>query len=1024
MLVLPLVLGFALAADPPSPPPAAAPEATLPSMQLKLEDPVPTRYTGQLVALRTLSAGRGGLPDENLEPLLRVQQDSLYNPQDVRQDVAMLYRVAHVVQVEVDVEEWPAFDADGNAISAVHVDYRIYPPDEIGRLRITGNRHVPGRELQAAMHLTRQGPWFPEDVPTLAEDVRLAYAQRGWPGAHARIVTTDRLDKNGDPDGVDVLVDVTEGAPNRLEGLKLHTDHAIPAWQARWILARHGIWRGHLYTEARLREARDALALATRKRGGPGTGQYEARVSLAVGADGAGAVFIDGRREWVIDPGASGVRKADVVQALELEQGARLTRTFDADASDALNAALRGRGHLASDVQVGVTSDTDTVTLTITGDAGPRHRLGETTFTGPPGALDAPGGDRTWTQKYLRGAFLEAGEGFERGKVTPEAIDKALDAMREFYRAEGYLGATFRRLSLTPRRQGARMRDDVAIFVDPGPRAWLSGFQVTGGVAEIDPDPLYAPLLNQPVDPSKIEVQARKLVDQYGDLGYLNADATTKLEVSPDGTRAELTVTVTPGNVVYLRAILIRGYSRTRRYIIEREIDLEPGDPITPDAISEIRRRLYDLGVFDRVSVEAVGDEDRVKDILVDVAERKNLYAEVGGGLATDQGIRVFARAGHRNLFGLAHRLTLYAQTGIGWLGDGWSFDLSDPTYRATAHYEAPHVPGRGESVTGDVLFGAEEQAPSWRLSRSGVGAGLSLKLGANATVRADYRVQWRRLIDVDPGVLVDGDPWLGPLGLADANDPSPITPSSLRRESGLDLSFLLDLRDDPFNPTRGGVGNAAFVLADPLLGDQTYLRAEGSWTQVIPLNRPALLLRVRSGAAWVPGGTSVLPIEDRFQGGGGASFRGFGLDTLGPANLVSNEDIPYPNTLDPILDYAERTATGRWVPTGGDAMAVGTFEFTVPLDVFGLAGWEATRVALFTDVGNVWWLSPLVSTSSMTRSLADGGDPTLRYSLGVGLRRATAVGPIQVDVGFNPARIPERGETWARLHVSLGSVF
>ena len=226
-------------------------------------------------------------------------------------------------------------------------------------------------------------------------------------------------------------------------------------------------------------------------RGGPGAGQYEARVSLAVGADGTGAVFIDGRRTWVIDAGSTGVRKKDVVDALELEQGARLTRTFDADGTDALKATLQGRGHLAADVKVGVTADTDTVTLTITGAPGPRHRLGETTFTGPTGALDAPDGDRTWTQKYLRGAFLEAGDGFERGKVTPQAIDKALDAMREFYRAEGYLGATFRRLSLTPRRQGASMRDDVVIFVDPGPRAWLAGFNVAGGVPEIDPK-LYA----------------------------------------------------------------------------------------------------------------------------------------------------------------------------------------------------------------------------------------------------------------------------------------------------------------------------------------------------------------------------------------------------------------------------------------------------------------------------------------------------------------------------------------------------
>ena len=42
------------------------------------EDPA-VKYTGRIVALRTLIAPRGGLPQEDLEPLLRVQQDSRYN---------------------------------------------------------------------------------------------------------------------------------------------------------------------------------------------------------------------------------------------------------------------------------------------------------------------------------------------------------------------------------------------------------------------------------------------------------------------------------------------------------------------------------------------------------------------------------------------------------------------------------------------------------------------------------------------------------------------------------------------------------------------------------------------------------------------------------------------------------------------------------------------------------------------------------------------------------------------------------
>ena len=49
--------------------------------------------------------------------------------------------------------------------------------------------------------------------------------------------------------------------------------------------------------------------------------------------------------------------------------------------------------------------------------------------------------------------------------------------------------------------------------------------------------------------------------------------------------------------------------------------------------------------------------------------------------------------------------------------------------------------------------------------------------------------------------------------------------------------------------------------------------------------------------------------------------------------------------------------------------------------------------------------------------------DPLLRWSVGVGIRRATVIGPIQVDVGFNPAPLAEREEDLVRLHVSLGAL-
>ena len=42
-----------------------------------------------------------------------------------------------------------------------------------------------------------------------------------------------------------------------------------------------------------------------------------------------------------------------------------------------------------------------------------------------------------------------------------------------------------------------------------------------------------------------------------------------------------------------------------------------------------------------------------------------------------------------------------------------------------------------------------------------------------------DYRVQIRQLVDVDPGALVNGDPWIGYLGLTDDISGEPVLDSA-----------------------------------------------------------------------------------------------------------------------------------------------------------------------------------------------------------------------------------------------------
>ncbi len=961
------------------------------------------RYTGQFVALRTLVAPQGGLPAESLEPLLQVQQDTLYNPQAVRQDIAMLHGVLDFAQVEVHVEPWVAFDADGQPLEAVHVEYRVWPPPRLARVELTGARALSHREILGVIGHESGDPYFADDAERVREAVEAAYAAIGYPNARA----TPRTETQ--PDGrLRLQVAIVEGTPHRVTELRIRDGGALTPLRIRLLLASAGLLPGRTWTDASVRKAREALNAALHEKG-----YYEGRVTLSIEPVEGGArvgVIVDPRRRWSIERIGEGLpSERHIIDQLGLKAGVRLSRSFGEEAGRALTDALRARSHLKAEVAVVVEEREDVVVLRVRGKAGARHRLGAADFEGNP----------VFSDRYLTGALKEASpEAIAKGRVSPEAVDEALEVLQEFYRSQGYLSATLRRVSFAERRAARVIPVDIRVQVDAGPRAVLRALTFDRDVSAVEGEGIFESLLNQPLNPSEVEVRCRQLVDRLQQQGFLEADARPSTTVLPGGEVADVRITVSAGPLVYLRSVILRGHRRTRRWLIEREVDVHLGDPLSPARITEIRRRLYELDVFSRVAADLVGDEDRVKDLVVEVEEKPNLHFELGGGVATDKGLKAFARGGHRNLFGLGHRLTLLGEAGIGWMGDGWSLDWLAPEWKAAARYEAPNLPAGGERVALDVLFNEQQQQPSFRIERSGGGLGVLLRLGDKGTAELAYRVQLRKLVDVDPGAIVQGDPWLDDLGMRDASDPLPVLPSAVRPQSGLDLSFVLDLRDDPFNPTRGSVGSAVVNATDELISDVTFLRGEANWAWWLPVGGFGLQGRLRGGVAWVPLGGGTLPLEDRFRLGGGANLRGFAIDSVGPANEVSRVSIDYPDALDPILDYAGRDDGPRWVSTGGDAMALASLEFRVPLERMGLDRWAGTQIAFFGDLGNVWFLAP-----DITDSQVRGADRLLRWSVGVGVRRATVIGPIQVDVGFNPALLADREESLVRLHVSLGAL-
>jgi len=1009
-------------------------------------------YVGQTVGLVSLVAADGGLPPEYLQPLLRVRLGEPLNLGDIREDIALLYRAASFAAVEAEVESWPAIGPDGEPVPGVHVRYRVVPPATVTRVDVEGPPGPARRLAQRSLGVHREDPVFPEDdLPRMAAQARGALADAGWVDAQARVVAESSgqrevaLTLTVDPGvarrygEINVVGDITGqtsfGCRAADIGARLsrrvarRPDCGVSERRIRRWLRRGGVKPG---SRVELGQMEDALVEVRRKL--VRRGWLQSRIGFHVGAPAEGesepsrTVNVEGGPRLVLEVDrARSFRERVLPTAGQLQEvlgfygGERVDDLAIEDATTRLESWLDARGFVAASVELDARKVDGGNIVRAVVDPGRKHRLSR---------IDVEGA-HTLAPSFVAGAIREAAlETLGEGRVSRDGIDKGLDAVEGVYRGHGHLDAHVTFVGLKPRagfepwllRRRRPVRTVVQVQVEEGPRTDLVALEVVDPTREAESIILEAHgrMVGEAYNPGSLDQLERAIVGHYQSLGYLNADTELEVRVDDDRGEAQARIVVRSGAQVRLRSVVVRGNRRVRRRIITRELALEIGEPITPLAIADSRSALYELGLFRVVSPELVGDDDRTRDLIIQVDERRNILLEGGGRVATDQGVLATARATHRNIGGLGHNLSLTGQLGYGWLGDEWVVDTQAPVWRVASRYAAPWVPGQGHELIIEGLLREVAQEPTFRIQRSGGRVGIRSKLGDHVETFIDYNAQVRQLESLDPGALLPGDPWLPLLGLEGDTSGELVVPSENRLQAGPELLILVDGRNDRFNPTQGAYFSVQGQLADGLWSDMVAIRGDVRLETFLGVGPVIVNWFGRAAGGRAAGTGNTLPIEDRFYLGGAGSMRGFQLNSVGPANFAARPDLGMPGAIEPALEGAAlRDSPGHWVWTGGDSLFQTTLELRLPLSAVGLQDWDTTNVFVFTDVGQVGLLDAAVTTTSSTLGL----DRPYRYGVGAGVRVATPIGPAAIAIGVNPEPVKQWDEPTFLPHLTLGEL-
>ncbi len=258
----------------------------------------------------------------------------------------------------------------------------------------------------------------------------------------------------------------------------------------------------------------------------------------------------------------------------------------------------------------------------------------------------------------------------------PDRLANDLDLIRRYYLKNGY--ADFRIASADSRFDDAAGGWVITITVEEGQQYRVGAVSVDSRIPGVDGTVLRDELRTGVGDVYNAEDVEKTLT---GVTTTVARNGHPFAQVRPTGERDRATGTVALGYIVedgpkvYIERINVRGNTRTRDYVVRRELDLTEGDAYNRVLIDRAERRLNGLGFFKKVrfSNEPGSAPDRVV-VNIDVEDQPTGSFSVAGGYSTADGIIGEVSVSESNFLGRGQYVRLAGTAGQYTRGIDFSF--------------------------------------------------------------------------------------------------------------------------------------------------------------------------------------------------------------------------------------------------------------------------------------------------------------------------------------------------------------
>lgn len=575
------------------------------------------------------------------------------------------------------------------------------------------------------------------------------------------------------------------------------------------------------------------------------------------------------------------------------------------------------------------------------------------------------------------------------------AADQEL--IRRYYLKNGY--ADFRFVSTDVRFDAKGGGYVITMVMNEGPQYRVGNVSVDSRLKDVASSTLQREVKNSTGDvynADAVEKSLQGITLEVARRGYAFAQVRPAGQRDPSTRTISVAYVVEEGPRVYVERVSIRGNTRTRDYVIRREIEVGEGDAYNKVLIDRAEKRLNNLGFFKKVRItnEPGSAPDRVV-VNIDVEDQPTGSFSIAGGYSTSDGFLGEIGITESNFLGRGQFVRIAGTTGE--RAKGVDFSFTEPYFL-------------GQRMAAGVdLFSKFSDNTKYSRYENRVTGGqlrLSLPFSDEFTVTGRYSLYQQDLKIPNTTSKPYNDCSI-PLA---AFTPTPIFPGceyngeasvALKEAAGKTITSLAGLTltyntlDNNANPRNGFYGELKPEIAG-LGGDSRFFRVVGDARYYHEIIDDVVgIARAQGGHVTGFGGRDLRVVDQFFMGPG--LVRGFAPSGIGPRDVSGD---------------AQSNALGGATYFGGSA------ELQFPL--YGLPRELGFRGAVFADAGTLFDYKGKKAYDVNRNGIFEGNAPgcvsnanvqpecvnvrdesKIRSSAGVSLLWQSPLGPIRFDYAW-----------------------